>query len=265
MQEKSLDRTAMKGVNGRVIARSFFLEALWNHKKMQNIGFVFCICPALRRLYPDKAELASALARHLEPVNTHPLMGPLLVGLTARLESELDPSAVMAYRNRVMSALAANGDHIFWSRVKPLSAIWGAMASLALFGTVAGCASLLMLYNVPGMAMRCRGFARGWNHGLGELRTLKSPFVERAMSGLRSVAIAGMGLSAGLCMSGAVQSGGSGGVVLSGVAVGFFFVLLAAVAFLLLHRNASLTALVYLLTVVAVLTLVFMNAGTRLI
>lgn len=257
----------MKGVNGRILARSFFLEALWNHKRMQNIGFVFCIYPALRRLYPDNEKLASAVARHLEPVNTHPLMGPMLVGLTARLERDLDPSAVMAYRKRVMSALAANGDHIFWSRVKPLSAIWGAVASLVLFGTVAGSASLLVLYNVPGMAMRCRGFARGWNHGLRVLQTIKSPFAERAMAGVRYATVAGMGLTAGFCISGAVQSGASAssGIGLSSVTAGSFLVLSAAVAFLLLRRNASLTAVVYLLTAVAVATFVLMDAGIRLI
>ncbi len=54
MYDGKLHGTSMKGVNIQVFLRGFFLESLWNYEKMQNIGFVICIFPALRRLFRDE-------------------------------------------------------------------------------------------------------------------------------------------------------------------------------------------------------------------
>ena len=155
----------MKGVNRRACVRSFFLETLWNYEKMQNLGFSFCIYPALERLYPDQNDRKGAVSRHLEAVNTHPSMAPLLAGLTARLEHDLEPATVIPYRKRVMSALAADGDRIFWTHVKPLAAVWASLVSFCLFGSALGSALLLVVYNVPHLVMRAGGFRWGWKDG----------------------------------------------------------------------------------------------------
>ena len=58
----------------RVYWRSFFLQASWNPRGMQNVGFADAIGPALSELYPEPAERARAVARHLEFFNCHPYM-----------------------------------------------------------------------------------------------------------------------------------------------------------------------------------------------
>ncbi len=35
----------------QVFIRSFFVQALWNYERMQNIGFAFAVEPFLRRAY----------------------------------------------------------------------------------------------------------------------------------------------------------------------------------------------------------------------
>ncbi len=39
----------------RVFWRCLFLQAAWNRRGMQNLGFAYAIDPALRALYPDAA------------------------------------------------------------------------------------------------------------------------------------------------------------------------------------------------------------------
>ena len=53
----------------RVFWRSLFLQAAWNPRGMQNLGFAFAMQPALRELYPDRAARARAAERHLEFFN----------------------------------------------------------------------------------------------------------------------------------------------------------------------------------------------------
>jgi PTS system mannose-specific IID component len=111
MQDSGPEPRVMKGVNRRAFVRSFFLETLWNYEKMQNMGFSFCIYPALERLYSDQNDRNGAVSRHLEAVNTHPSMAPLLAGLTARLEHDLEPATVIPIASE--SCRCTYGDRIF--------------------------------------------------------------------------------------------------------------------------------------------------------
>ncbi len=103
---------------------------------MQNIGFVFCIYPVLEMLYSDDLERKRAVVRNLQSVNTHPSLGPLLVGLTSRFERDFEPATAITYRKLVMVALAARGDHFFWGHLKPLASICGVLTTLFLFWNI---------------------------------------------------------------------------------------------------------------------------------
>ena len=46
-----------------IFLRSLFLQAAWNPRGMQNLGFADAIAPALDELYPDPAARAQATAR----------------------------------------------------------------------------------------------------------------------------------------------------------------------------------------------------------
>jgi len=249
----------MKGVNRRAFRRSFFLETLWNYEKMQNLGFSFCIYPALERLYPDQNDRKGAVSRHLEAVNTHPSMGPLLAGLTARLEHDLEQTTVIPYRKRVMSALAAHGDRIFWTHVKPLAAVWASLVSFCFFGSALGCVILLVLYNVPQLVMRAGGFRWGWKDGLRVLQAFKSPRMEAAMLVMRGTTALGLGLLAGAVV---LASSRSYGAALAQLTLATCLPVLTGIALLLLLRRVSLTAVIYLTALAAVTLFVVLHGGT---
>ena len=71
--DDSYERTvAMKGVGLRVFLRSFVIEIMWNYPRMQNIGFTFCLLPALDRLISDDVTRKEVTKRQLESGNTKP-------------------------------------------------------------------------------------------------------------------------------------------------------------------------------------------------
>jgi mannose PTS system EIID component len=249
----------MKGVNRRAFGRSFFLETLWNYEKMQNLGFSFCIYPALERLYPDQNDRKVAVSRHLEAVNTHPSMAPLLAGITARLEHDLEPTTVIPYRKRVMSALAAHGDRIFWTHVKPLAAVWASLASFCFFGSALGSALLLVVYNVPHLFLRAGGFRWGWEDGLQVLQAFKSPRAEAAMLVMRGTIALGLGLLAGAVVLASSRSceGTMAQLTFAACLLG-----VGGIALLLLRLRLSLTAVIYLSAVAAVTLFVILHGRT---
>jgi PTS system mannose-specific IID component len=199
MLTERFDSSNVRSVWYRVFLRSFFLETLWNYQKMQNVGFVFAIYPALKRLFASGAALQDAVSRNLELVNTHPSMGPLLMGLTLLLEKERDCAEdVITYRRAFMTALAAQGDHIFWGVLKPLAAAVGTATTLVSGNFYAGPLAALLAYNVPNMAARVWGFGAGWSRGLRVLSIFQSPFFHRALSLARDATACGLGSVVGV-------------------------------------------------------------------
>jgi len=243
-----------------VLWRSFFLETLWNFEKMQNVGFSFCIYPVLKKLYPGAQERRLAVERHLETVNTHPAMGPLLAGLTARLERDLPQSSIIPYRKRVMSALAAHGDRIFWGHVRPLAAVAGVALSLCFPDSMVGSVALLFIYNLPHLCVRTAGFGKGWREGLTMLRSFHSARVETAVRMMRRAISLLLGLVTGALVASAGQAGGgtSWHQVKADVAV--CLVILGTCAFMLMRKDVSLSVLIYPATLAAMTVFVLLNS-----
>jgi mannose/fructose/N-acetylgalactosamine-specific phosphotransferase system component IID len=261
MHEKGLDPTVMTGVGRRVFRRSFFFETLWNYAKMQNIGFVLCIYPALERLYSNEQDKKQAIFRHLDQVNTHPCMGPLLVGLVSRLEHDLESSTVIPYRRRIMSALAAHGDRFFWTHLKPLAAVWGVFLVVLAFGSIAGSIALLTIYNVPQLLVRAQGFDRGWQEGLKILEVLKSPEMNAAILGMRALLSLGLGLVAGMVVLTAAKAPSMSSDLMVWLSLGLGLVGIAAAALVAVRKGFPFTALLYLAALAAVSMFMLFDSG----
>ncbi len=261
MQGEDPSPSKMKGLNRQVLTRSFFLETLWNYENMQSVGFLFCLYPVLKRLYPEREDFRSAVSRQLKTVNTHPAMGPLLAGITARLERDLEPPEVMVYRKRAMTALAALGDHVFWSHLKPLAAVCGVVLSLVFLGSMIGSAAALAVYNVPNFLVRFLGFSKGWADGLDFFRSLKSVRMDAVLPRLRETTAAGLGVSAGILVVYAMKSPDPAGPHASEPAVGISLLILAGIGAVLLKRNLSMITVAYVLGLAAVVTHVLMETG----
>jgi mannose PTS system EIID component len=152
----------------RMLGRSFLLQASWSFERMQSLGALYIMAPALRFYYRDKA-LEDAFARYMTYFNTHPFMAPSVLAATLALEEERGRGTNGAirpveFRDMVMAPFAAIGDALFWGGLRPLAAI------VALFfafkGSLWAPLIFLLLFNLPHLWFRTAGLMRGYYSGL---------------------------------------------------------------------------------------------------
>jgi PTS system mannose-specific IID component len=152
----------------RVFWRCLFLQAAWNRRGMQNLGFAYAIDPALRRLYADPRARSEALRRHLATFNCHPYTATAIVGGAIHHEElvaagqEL-PGAPLEYKQVLQGPLAAVGDGFFWAGLRPFFGALAAVGTLAL-GWPALVAALLV-YNALHLWLRWTLFRAGYRSG----------------------------------------------------------------------------------------------------
>ena len=117
----------------RVFFRALFIQAAWNPRGMQNLGFASAIAPALADLYRDRQGRIVAARRHLELFNCHPYAAAAIVGGAVRLEEEVaagnaSPRDVSTFKSSLASPFAALGDGFFWLALRPTAALLAALA-----------------------------------------------------------------------------------------------------------------------------------------
>lgn len=135
-----------------VMWHSQFLQGSWNYERMQNGGWAYSLIPALRKLYPEKADLSAALQRHLVFFNTHPYLASPIIGVTLALEedrangSKIDDTAIQGVKVGMMGPLAGVGDPVFWYTVRPIVGALG--ASMAINGNILGPILFFVIWNL---------------------------------------------------------------------------------------------------------------------
>src|SRR5438067_1833002 len=152
----------------RVFFRSLFIQAAWNPRGMQNLGFASAMAPALAHLHPDRKARIAAARRHLELFNCHPYAAAAIVGGAVRLEEEVasgtaTPQDVSSFKSSLASPFAALGDGFFWLALRPAAALLAALA-----WPYAGlyCVALfLAVYDSIHLAVRIWLFAAGYQKG----------------------------------------------------------------------------------------------------
>jgi PTS system mannose-specific IID component len=156
------------GALARVFFRSFFLQAGWNPRGMQNLGFADAMGPALEELYPDPGARARAVARHLEFFNCHPYLAAAILGGAVRLEErvargEAAEESVSAFKRALGPPFAALGDGFFWLALRPAAALAAAVTEpyLGLWAV----AVFLALYNGVHLPLRLWLFVAGYRRG----------------------------------------------------------------------------------------------------
>ena len=65
------DKVVTKKDLTKVFLREITYEHTWNYERMGNVGFCFSMYPVLKKLYPDKKDLAAAMKRHLTKACGH--------------------------------------------------------------------------------------------------------------------------------------------------------------------------------------------------
>lgn len=240
----------------RVRLRQFLLQGCWNYEGMQNVGFAYCMLPALRERYDESPEeLLRALKRHLEFFNTHPAMAGVILGASVRLEERVatggaDPRAVGTFKVGLMGSLGAIGDSYFWGALKPMASVAGVILSLV--HPLLGIAALLLLYNVSHLRIRYRGFAAGVRGEESAVRFLRDANLSAKSGDCKLLAAVMGGAYAGVIGSGAAWRVGG-----AAEAVGLFlgFALLVHLFSIFLRKAVSPSELLLFLLLVGVLTL----------
>ncbi len=196
-----------------VFWRCLFLQAAWNRRGMQNLGFAYAIDPALRALYPEPERRQEALRRHLAFFNCHPYTAAAIIGGAIHHEERVaagdEPrQAPQDYKTTLQGPLAAVGDGFFWTALRPFFGALAALGALA-FGWPA-ILGALTLYNAIHLALRIRLFRAGYQQGdavVGEIARMSLPLTADR---LRSVGAALCGLAAALViLQGALRGGPS--------------------------------------------------------
>lgn len=113
----------------QTFVRSFFLQALWNYERMQNVGFAFSLSPLLKRACRTRESFERALRRHNEYFNAHPYFATIVMGVVYHREKELaesrrtDDPTVSVLKNTMGAAFGAVGDHVIWGTWRPFCAV----------------------------------------------------------------------------------------------------------------------------------------------
>jgi mannose PTS system EIID component len=243
----SAPRKVPPGTLARVFWRCLFLQAAWNRRGMQNLGFAYAIDPALRALYPDPEARSEALRRHLGFFNCHPYMAAAIVGGAIhheeRVAAGLEPAhAPLAYKQTLQGPLAAVGDGFFWTALRPF---FGALAALGalLFGASAVVVALVV-YNAIHLALRIGLFRAGYLQGDALVATVARLALPVAADRLRAG-------GAALCGAAAAAVALQGGAVV-GPPAAVLSVLAATVGYLALSRGAKLLPTAYLATLAGI-------------
>ena len=205
----------------RVFWRCLFLQAAWNRRGMQNLGFAYAIDPALRRLYADPGRRTEALRRHLATFNCHPYTAAAIVGGAIHHEERVaageEPTgAPLAYKQVLQGPLAAVGDGFFWAGLRPFFGALAAVGTLAL-GWPALVASLAA-YNVLHLWIRWSLFRAGYRGGDEVVTRLAALSLPTWAAHLRKGGSVLCGVAAGLFALSAAGRLGSGAGFLALVA-----------------------------------------------
>ena len=159
-----------KAILTRVLWRSFFLQAAWNHQGKQNLGAAAALQPALEKIHGSgTAALQSSLTRPLNQFNTQPYMSGPILGSMVKVEetasqSHLSPERITRYQMALTTAFAAIGDAFFWNALLPATAVVGLM--WAVQGRAVGALVFLLVYNGVHLVVRIGGFWLGYRRGL---------------------------------------------------------------------------------------------------
>ncbi len=176
MNQRIRSKSVTRGDLRKIVARSFLLQAAWNYKGLQNLGFLFALQPVLLKLFPSRASRARAYKRYGGNLQTHPYFASFLLGLATRIEEERGRLGEKVKQREeeevtrdVAGVLSGIGDFLFWASLKPLVALIGVMIvvfagddlAIKLLGPVVA----LVLYNLPHLYYRVSGVFEGYRSG----------------------------------------------------------------------------------------------------
>lgn len=149
------------------------MEFSWTYYKQMNIAFCLMVANMLKKIYAGRPDdYAEALHRHCAFFNITVQFAPFVGGIAMAMEEkvargEIEPESVNDVKAALMGPLSGIGDSIFLSTLRVVAAAVG--ISLCQAGNPFGPIAFLLIYNVPGFALRVWGAVKGYELGVGFL------------------------------------------------------------------------------------------------
>ena len=181
----------------RVFFRSLTMQASFSPEKLQTLGLLYALMPALEYLYPDPAEQKRAVERYLQPFNTQPYMATGLAGTFVHQEEriaagEAKPESVAELRTALAGPLAAVGDGFFWLSLRPAAAV----IALAFMTLPSAAGGFFLIYSSVHLTVRLYVFRIGYRDGAGIVTAVGRLAFQSVGHRLRLVAAFALGVVA---------------------------------------------------------------------
>jgi PTS system mannose-specific IID component len=224
----------------RIFLRSLFIQSSFNFWRMQNMGFAFAVIPLIKSTGMDAMQTSQMLKRHLQSFNTNPcLTGPVL-GSVVRLEEEAhDGRQVMDLKKTLMGPYAAMGDTFIWGAWRPLSAV-GAVV-LTMEGVLWAPLIFLIMYNPVLFYIRLKGFVEGYRRGMRGIDFIGGLNLPGLAGKVRWISVILLVILATLLF----RNAGHDYAVVPGLLLGFLFLGVILLCFLMLTRGISAMKILY--------------------
>ncbi len=157
--------------------RMQLFQGSWNYERMQNLAFLFCMKPVLKKIYKNssKEEKTVAIKRHLEFFNTHPTMAAPILGISAAMEEQgrnNAGNAISSLKVGMMGPLAGLGDSIIWLTWMPICMSLG--ASFCSQGNPLGLILAFLMFNIVNVPLKYYGIKFGYEKGVAFLKETKN-------------------------------------------------------------------------------------------
>ncbi len=130
--DQELGKLGKKILRAVTFRSGFLLQCSWNYERMQALGYLFSILPALKRIYRDNELLKRAAKIHLEFFNTNPFLAPILVGVNVAIEERNlgNFELIRSLRRGLMGAFMGIGDGLVIFSVGGILLVMGSVLSL---------------------------------------------------------------------------------------------------------------------------------------
>lgn len=166
-----------KLITKKELRKSWFIwylgaELSNSYERLQSLIFCASMIPVLKKLYPQKKELAESLKRHLSFFNTEGIAGSIVQGITIAMEEQRaltsndDPDTMItSIKTGLMGPVAGIGDSIVWAAIMPI--IIALFLPFAIQGNSLGAIMPIILYTgismMIGYFLCVRGYTIGRN------------------------------------------------------------------------------------------------------
>lgn len=170
MTTSSSEKRLTKKELRQIFWRSCMLDSSWNYERQQNIGYSYAMTPVVKKLHEDGSEKQRrAYARGLDFMAVTPQLSTLLMGINAAMEEEnannedFDDSTIVAVKTSLMGPLAGVGDSLIAATLRIIAT--GVAIGFSQQGSLLGPILLLLIFNIPGFAIRYLGLKFGYRYG----------------------------------------------------------------------------------------------------